>query len=347
MKYAALLLVLFAFASCINEDVAESNNIVKNGASITLYSHRHYDSDKEIFTLFEKETGIKVNVKEADARELTNLIEKEGKQTQADVFITSDAVGLYIAETKGILDPFSSELVNTAVPQAYKHPNNLWVALTLRARVTVYNPNRVNPEEINFFSDLADKKWKGRIAVRSSDNFYNQSLLAGILARKGDEAALLWCKDIVANMFRSPQGNDRDQIKEVAAGNADIAIVNTYYYGKMLESNIQAEVDAVKKVKLHFTKVSEEGVHMNISGVGIVKESKNKEAATKFIEFLLRKDIQEKFANANFEYPVNKDAQWSPILKSWGEFTPETLNISELGSNNNKAIAIFARAGWK
>jgi iron(III) transport system substrate-binding protein len=347
MKYLASLLFLFASTSCINEDVAENSDLVNSTTSITLYSHRHYDTDKEIFALFEKETGIKVNVKEADARELANLIEKEGKQTQADVFITSDAVGLYIAEAKGILEPFSSELINSVVPQAYKHPSNLWIALTLRARVTVYNPNKVNPEEINFFSDLTDKKWKGRIAVRSSDNFYNQSLLAGIISRQGNESALLWCKDIVANMFRSPQGNDRDQIKEVAAGNADVAIVNTYYYGKMLESNIQAEVDAAKKVKLHFTKVSEEGVHMNISGIGIVKESKNKEAAIKFMEFLLRKDIQEKFANANFEYPVNSEAEWSPMLKSWGEFTQETLNISELGSNNNKAIAIFARAGWK
>ena len=354
MRRLLSLFFLFVFTACINENRPSSSNeqhghgVKPEPKELVLYSHRHYDTDKEIFAAFEKETGIHVRVKEADARELINLLENEGDNSPADVFITSDAAGLHLAESKGLLSPLNNLAINQTVEPSYRQADGLWFALTLRARVVVYNPDRVKEADITYFSDLTDAKWKNRIAVRSSDNFYNQSLLAGIIAHEGEEKALAWARGMVKNMYRSPKGNDRDQIKEVAAGNADIAIVNSYYLGKMLESSNPAEVEAAKKVNIHFIPINPTaGVHMNVSGAGILKTSKNKEAAEKFIAYLLRKDVQEKFAAANFEYPVNKQAEWPQLLKDWGNFTPDSLNISELGRHNNKAIATFAQAGWK
>jgi iron(III) transport system substrate-binding protein len=183
--------------------------------------------------------------------------------------------------------------------------------------------------------------------IRSSNNAYNQSLLAAVIAHHGEEYALNWAKGIVENMARSPKGNDMYQVKAIANGIGKVAIVNTYYVGKMYGSKNLSELDAVNKVKIFFPKFENGGTHINISGAGVTKYSPNKQNAIKFIEFLASADAQKLFAEDNFEYPILKSVKPSSIAQTWGTFDADQISLNDLGKNNEKAVKIFDLAGWK
>lgn len=310
---------------------------------VNVYSARHYEVDKELYKEFEKETGIKVNVVEGKAPELLERLKREGKDTQADVFASADIANLYQAVEGDLTQPVESETVNKNIPENLRGKDNEWVGLTTRARIIAYDKEKVKPEELSTYEDLTNDKWKGEILTRSSDSSYNQSLLASFIELNGEEKAKEWAKGIVDNMARQPEGNDRDQVKAVAAGEGKLAIVNTYYIGRLLNSEDQEEVKAGEAVNVFFP----ENTHVNVSGIVLSKYSKNKENAIKFIEFLTEEKAQQAITDENFEYPANKKVQPNELLKSWGEFNPQNIDLSKVGEYNKKAVEIFNEVGWK
>lgn len=314
---------------------------------VNIYSDRHYDTDRELYSIFEETTGIKVNVVEGKSDELIERLSREGNDTSADILITADAGRLHRAKEKGLLQSIDSKKLEVSIPENLKDSDKQWFGLTVRGRVFVYSKDRVNPSELSTYEDLANPKWKGKVLVRPSDSIYNQSLLASFIELNGEESAKKWASGIVSNMAQTPQGNDRDQAKAVVAGIGDIAIMNTYYLGKMLNSSDPAEIEVAKKVGIFFPDQTGDGTHINISGAGVTAYSKNKENAVKFIEFLASEKSQKIFADLNYEYPVNPAVEPSALLKSWGEFKSQEIPLSRLGELNQRAVEIFGEVGWK
>ena len=315
--------------------------------TVTVYSERHYDTDQQLFDQFEEETGIKVNVVKASADELINKLETEGEDTSADLLIISDAGRLHLAKEKDLLQSISSEILEENIPSNYQDEDNQWFGLTKRARVLVYHPDRVSVDELSTYESLLDSKWNNRIVVRSGSNIYNQSLIASFIAINGVEDTRTFINGLVNNFSRDPEGNDRDQAKAVMAGIADIAIMNTYYMGKMANSSDPYEVEVANKLKVFFPNQETTGTHINISAAGVTKHSKNKENAIKLIEFLSSIDAQSTFANANYEYPVNPNVEPAELLKSWGDFAAQDINLTQLGVYSSQAAIIMDEEGWK
>src|SRR5690554_2111519 len=314
---------------------------------VNIYTHRHYAADQELFARFTAQTGIKVNVVNASADELIQKLELEGANSPADILITVDAGRLHRAEEKDLFQPFESDIINQNIPEKFRDPEGYWTGLTYRARIIAYSKERVKPEELSTYEELASDKWQGRILTRSSENIYNQSLLASIIAANGQEAAEEWAASVLGNMERDRKGSDRDQVKAVAAGEGDLAIVNTYYIGLMLNDENDEEKKAAEQVRLFFPNQNDRGTHINISGIGVTKYAPNKENAIKFIEFLISEEAQKIFAHSNYEYPINEKIEPAATLQAWGDFKEDTLNLTQLGENNKKAVLIFDEAGWK
>jgi iron(III) transport system substrate-binding protein len=339
MKQIVLFLFVLLFFSCKQD--------TKNTDVLNVYTHRHYESDQELFKRFEEQTGIKVNVINATADELIQKMTLEGRNSPADVLITVDAGRLHRAKESELLQSIESSILDSIVPGHLKDKDNKWFALTKRARVIAYAKDRVNPEELSSFEALTNEKWKNKLLIRSSGNIYNQSLLASIIANHGDEVAKEWVSGIVKNMTRTPRGNDRDQVKAVAAGEGDLAIVNTYYIGLMANSSNPEEVSVAQSIGIFFPNQETTGTHINVSGAGVARYAPNKENAIKFIEFLLSEEAQSLFALSNFEYPVNINVEVSETLLQWGDFREDTLSLSLLGENNKKAVILFDEGGWR
>jgi len=314
---------------------------------VNLYTNRHYDTDKLLLDKFEEKTNIKVNVLKGGSDELIEKIDREGEDTSADLLITADAGRLHRAKNKGLLQQVENDTLFNNVPENLRDTENYWFGLTVRGRVIVYSKDRVDPSELSTYGDLTDDKWENRILVRSSSNIYNQSLLASFIEIHGEEWATEWAAGVVDNMARKPQGNDRAQATAIASGVGDIAIMNTYYLGKMLNSSNPEEVKVAKQLEIFFPSQETTGTHINVSGIGLTKHTKNKENAIKLMEYLSSVEAQEMFAKANYEYPVNPNVEPSNLLSSWGEFKPQSINLSKLGEYNKKAYMIFNRVGWK
>jgi iron(III) transport system substrate-binding protein len=347
-RISYLLIIVFLIPACNSESNKQTSNKSEiKEQFITLYTHRHYDSDKEIFLKFEEKTGIKINVIKSSADELIQKMESEGEQSVADLLLTVDAGRLVRAKNKGLLQSVNSDIIDSIIPSHLRDNDNNWFGLTKRARVIVYNNEKVSPQELSTYENLIDSNWKNKILIRSSGNIYNQSLLASIIANKGDSSAKIWAKGMVSNFARSPKGNDRDQVKAVLAEEGDIAIINTYYLGKLLNSKDPNEVAAGKAVSVFFPNQEGRGTHINISGIGVAKHAPNKENAVKLIEYLVSKEVQEIFAKANYEYPVNNQANSSELLMSWGTFKEDNLSLSKLGELNKKAVIIFDEVKWQ
>ena len=346
-RITILITAIVCFNSCANDKKINSENSKTNNESLTLYTHRHYDSDKLIFSQFEESTGIKVNVVKANADELIQKMESEGDQSPADLLITVDAGRLVRAKNKGLLQVANSEFLNNHIPSHLKDTENHWFGLTKRARIVVYNKEKVNSNELSTYEDLINDKWNKKILIRSSSNIYNQSLMASIIANNGDSIAKVWAEGMVNNFARPPKGNDRDQVKAVLAGEGDLAIINTYYLGKLINSKDSNEVAAGQSVNVFFPNQNDRGAHVNVSGIGLAKFAPNKDNAIKFIEYLASKEVQEIFAQANYEYPVNIEAKSSDLLSSWGDFKEDKLSLTKLGELNKKAVIIFDEVKWQ
>lgn len=322
-------------------------SVTVSAAEVNVYSARKDHLLKPVLDAFTQETGITVNLLSADATQLLERLKSEGKDSPADLFITTDVVHLHAARTAGILTPVNSAILSKNIPAKYHDPQGYWFGLSARARVVFYAKDRVKTAELSTMEDLASDKWKGRICVRSSSSTYNQSLLGSLIAHDGEQKAEAWAKGIVANMARKPQGGDTDQILAVAAGQCDLAIANTYYYGGLQTSAKQAERDAVAKVGLFFPNQEGRGAHMNVSGAGMTVSAKNKAEAVKLLEFMAGPQAQKLFAEANSEFPVVPGAKLSPTVEAWGKFKAEDVNVAMLGENAARAVLIFDRVGWR
>ncbi|MCU7819817.1 MAG: Fe(3+) ABC transporter substrate-binding protein [gamma proteobacterium symbiont of Lucinoma myriamae] len=314
---------------------------------VNLYSARKEALIKPIVDEFTQQTGIKVNLITGKADALLQRIKSEVRNTYADVFITTDAGRLYRAKSADVLQAIQSEALNRVISDNLRDPEGYWYGLSMRARPIFYVKGAVNSEELSTYEALADSKFKGRICIRSSNNIYNQSLLASMLAVDGPNKTQQWANDFVKNFARKPKGGDRDQIKGAASGQCDIAIANTYYFGKMITGKKADQKKAAEAMAIFWPNQTNRGTHVNISGAGITKHTKNTANAQKLIEFLVTKKAQRWYADVNFEYPVRKDVAASDLLKSWGDFKADTINLSQLDVNNAEAVKIMDRAGWK
>lgn len=314
---------------------------------VNIYTDRHYDTDQALYDKFTEATGIKVNVVKAGSDELLEKLKIEDKNTKADLVVTSDVGRLFRAVEMGIVNAFESDVIESNVPMNFRSSENLWTALTVRARVIAYALDRVDPATLSTYEALTESEWAGRVLVRSSSNIYNQSLLASFIGLNGEEAAKEWASGLVANMARTPEGNDRDQLKAIVAGEGDVAIVNTYYVGKMLNSSDPYEVEVAEKIGVFFPNQETTGTHINISGAALTKYGKNSDAAVELLEYLTSPEAQGDYANANYEYPVNEAVEPSELLKSFGDFKYQDIDLSLLGEFNGEAVKLFNEVGWK
>lgn len=337
-------------AGCTGGSGSESesgSNEKKEAGVLNIYSSRHYDTDQELYKIFEQETGVKINVVEGKGDELIERLKREGKDTEADLLVTADAGMLHKAKTEGLFQSIESETIEKNIEEKLLDPDREWVGLTKRARVIVYDKNSVDPSELSSYEDLASEKWKNEILIRSSENIYNQSIMASFLELNGEEAAKNWAAGIVSNMAREPQGGDTDQVKAVAAGEGKIAVANTYYVGKLINSSDPEEVKVGESVGVFFPNQETTGTHVNVTGAGIIKTSKNAENALAFLEFLSGEKAQRLFADSNSEYPGNPSVEPSETLKAWGEFKEQDINLAILGERNSEAVKIMNEVGWK
>lgn len=313
---------------------------------VNLYSSRQESLIRPILDEFEKDTGIKVNVVFAKEGTLERL-KAEGDNSPADAILTVDISRLAAHKKAGVLQPISSDVLDKNIPEHFRDPDGEWYGLSARSRVIFYAKDRVDPSELSTYEDLADPKWKNRICVRSSSNAYNQSLLAAMIVHDGAEAAEKWANGIKDNLARKPQGGDRDQLKAVAAGECDIAIVNTYYYGGLQNSKDPEEVAVTEKVALFWPNQDGRGAHVNVSGAGVAKSAKNKDAAIRLIEYLSEDKAQEFYASTNYEFPVKADVELDETVAGWGEFKMDEVSLGKVADAQAEAVKIFDRAGWR
>ena len=317
-------------------------------AEVNLYSARKEALIKPLLTRFTEQTGITVNLLTGKADALLKRLEAEGANSPADLFLTVDAGRLHRAKAGGVLQPISSSVLEGAIPESYRDPEGYWYGLSLRARPIMYVKKRVEPNQLSTYEDLAGSAWKGRVCIRSSDNIYNQSLVASLIAANGVDKTQKWSEGFVANFARPPQGGDRDQIKAAAAGQCDIVVVNTYYLGRMLNNTKdEAERTAAEQVAVFWPNQEGRGAHVNVSGAGVTKSAKNKDDAIKLLEFLVSDSEQAWYAEVNYEYPVKPGIAWSDTVSAWGQFKADSLGLSQLGELNPEAVRVMDRAGWR
>ena len=309
---------------------------------IGVYSGRHYNTDKELYKQFTKQTGIKVKLLESKDDALIQRLKSEGSQSPADVLILADAARLDRAAAMGLYRPTSSAVLSREVPANLRDPQGRWYALTRRARVVIVNPSRVKPEQIRTYADLAKPALKNQLCLRNAKSPYNQSLVADQLILRGDAATKSWIKGMVANVKEPFFSSDTPMIRAVAQGQCGVAVVNTYYVARMLAGKKgKADQALAEKVKVVFPTPT----HVNISGGGVTKASDQPAAALKLLEFLASSKASSGYANANDEYPL-KGFGNNPILKRFGSFRPDGVSAFQLGAKNSQAVALMRANGW-
>lgn len=313
---------------------------------LNIYSSRHYDTDSLLFEGFTEETGITINLIEGSGEELVARILNEGVNSPADILISVDAGRLWRAEEEGIFQPVSSDTLEERIPPYLRHPDGLWFGFSTRARTLYYNPEIVE-EPPTTYEELADPRFEGLVCIRSSSNIYNLSLMASMIDVHGEEGATQWAEGVVANFARRPQGGDTDQIKAVAAGECGIAVANHYYYLRLVRSDDPADQEVVEKVELVWANQEDRGVHVNISGAGVVANAPHPDAAIAFLEYLTTDDAQIYFTEGNNEYPVVEGVMDNPILQQFGDPKRHEINMAVYGEQQPLAQMIFDRVGWQ
>ncbi|WP_084395944.1 extracellular solute-binding protein [Henriciella aquimarina] len=329
------------------ESAAASDSKPESGGTLRVYSARHYDSDRLMYEAFEDETGIRVLYREAGANQLLQTMKAEGARSPADLIIASDAGALWRFEDAGLTQALPDGEIEAQIPPRLLDEKRQWIGLSQRVRGVAYDPERINPEQVDEWMDLADPALEGEICVRSSTNVYNLSLMGEMIERWGADQAQAWADGVVANMARDPQGGDTDQIEGVAAGLCSIAITNHYYWVRMAESSSNSASEAAEASTLIFpTFGPDTGAHVNITGVAIAAHAENKDAAIKFIDWLYTPHGQALLVDFTKEIPVNPEAERPQGLDRIPEFTDSDMSLSVFGEHQAEAQRIFDEAGW-
>ncbi|WP_139834719.1 Fe(3+) ABC transporter substrate-binding protein [Thalassospira sp. MCCC 1A03138] len=310
---------------------------------VNVYSLRQPFLVEPLFESFTKETGVKVNVIFAE-KGLVERIKQEGANSPADVLMTVDISRIKEAVDAGVTDAVNSDVLEANIPAHLRDENDQWFALTQRGRALYASKDRVTEGEIATYEDLADPKWKGRVCTRSGTHDYNIALVSSMIAHHGTEEAKTWLEGLKANLARKPQGNDRGQVKAIKEGECDVAIANTYYYGKMLDDPEQRTW--AESVNIIFPNQNDRGMSMNISGMTLIKGAPNKENAVKLMEFLSGDEAQKIYAEVNYEYPVKPGVEWSDYVKSWGTFKADELPLSEIARLRADAVRMIDEVGY-
>lgn len=313
---------------------------------LNLYSSRHYDTDERLYSDFEEQSGIKINRIEGKADELLTRIQAEGKNSPADILLTVDTSRLERAKGMGILQSIDSASLEGSIPGYLQDDDNQWFGFSQRARILFYDKNDVS-EPPKTYQDLADPKYKGMICIRSSSNVYTQTIVAALIAHLGEEAVKEWAKAVVANFARAPQGGDTDQLRGIVSGECDIAMSNTYYFGRGIRKPVKGLSDSIDQIGWVFPNQDTIGAHMNLSGGGVAKHAPNKENAIKFLEYLASEQAQQYFSAGNDEYPAVPGVGISPSVASLGFFKPDDLDASKIAANVPAAQKLLNEAGWK
>lgn len=314
---------------------------------VNVYSARKEALILPLLEKFQAETGIGFNLITAKADALLKRLETEGPSSPADLFITTDAGRLQRAKDAGVLQPIENAVLQKRIPANLRDRENYWFGLSQRARVIFYVKDRVRPAELSTYEDLADAKWKQRICIRSSGNIYNQSLVASMIEARGVDNTETWARGLVANFARKPAGGDTDQLRAAAAGLCDIAVANTYYYGRLVNSSKAEDRAVADSLGVFWPNQGDRGAHVNVSGAAVTRHAKHRAAAERLLEFLVSDESQTWYAEVNNEYPVVAGAKTSDTLKSFGAFKGDSLNLTRLGENNRDAVKLMDRAGWR
>jgi iron(III) transport system substrate-binding protein len=306
-------------------------------SEVNIYSYRQPFLIEPLTTAFTDKTGIKVNIVYL-RKGMIERMKAEGKRSPADVVLTVDISRLSALVEAGLTQQVVSQTLSNNVPEKYRDPAGHWFGLTTRARIIYVSKERVRTGEIKSYEDLADAKWRGKVCTRSGLNAYNLALTSAIIHHHGEDYAKKWLDGFKQNLARKPQGNDRAQVKAIWAGECDLSIGNTYYMGKMLKDPEQA--DWAKSVNIVFPTFEGGGTHVNVSGIGMAKFSPNKENALALMEFLSSGEAQEIYATANFEYPIAPGTKVDDLVKSWGSFNADNVNLMTIAKLRKKALKL-------
>ena len=313
---------------------------------LNLYSARHYQTDEALYSDFTKQTGIKINRLDGRAEELLERIRNEGPNGPADVLITVDAANLSVADAWGVFAPVQSKVLEQRIPAHLRTPT--WFSFSTRARVIIYNRKLVKASDVPTYESLAHPKLKGLVCVRSGMHPYNLSLVASLVAHNGEAATEQWAKGVVANFAMPPRGGDTDHIKSVASGECGVAVANTYYLARVLNSEKVEERNMMKRVGIVLPNQDSQGTHINVSGAGLVKTSKNREAAIQFLEYLASDSAQRHLAEGNNEWPVVASVSVdNEGLDEIGPFKADKLPLTKLSQHLVAAQKLLDRAGWR
>jgi len=315
-------------------------------AELNVYSYRVPQLLQPFLDAYTAETGTQFNVVHAP-KGLAQRLQSEGAGSPADVVLTVDISRIAELENMGLLSPLNSDVINQRVPSHLRDDGGTWTALSTRARVIMVSKTRVQEGEITRIEDLAKPEWKGRICSRKGSHVYNRALLASLVVHIGEEAAEDWAKAYVDNLAKRPQGNDRAQAKSIYAGECDVALMNTYYYGAMANNTKNPEQqDWAKAIRMVFFNQDDRGQHINISAGGVVKTSPHQDEARAFLEWMTGPTAQRIYAEVNAEYPVNADVAPDPSVAAWGAFKADDVSIEAIGRASSTAQMIIDRTGW-
>ena len=324
--------------------------VISNGAalaeSLGIYTHRQPFLLEPILEAYTKKTGVEFQTVYAP-KGLAARLKAEGERTEADLVLTVDISRIKELADTGLLAPLASDILNKHVPSYLRDANDRWTALSLRARIIAVSKDRVGKQAITTIEDLASPKWQGRVCSRKGSHVYNRAVLASLIAHNGEEAAKNWTLGLVDNLARRPQGNDRAQAKAIYSGQCDVALMNTYYYGKMKFAKDKPEQQKwADSIEIAFFNQDGRGQHVNISAAGITQGSKRKELARAFLEWVTSEEAQQIYTKVNFEYPVNPNAQLSEEVASWGTFKMDMLPMNVIADNSPQAQRIINETGW-
>ncbi len=308
---------------------------------VTIYSSRNEQLIKPLLDKYTEATGVKVELVTDKAGPLMERLKAEGDNTPADMLLTVDAGNLWQAAEQGLLQPVASEVLDANVPAKYRDSEGQWTGLSLRARTIMYDPSKVNVADLSTYADLANPKWKGKLCLRTSNSVYNQSLIGSMIENLGaaqtEQVVRGWVDNLATDVF----SNDTSMLEAIAAGQCQVGLSNSYYYGRILDENPNFPV------KIFWANQDTTGTHVNVSGAGVVSGSDNPAGALKLIEWLSSDEAQGLYASSDKEYPVKEGIDESEMLRSWGEFKRDEISVQKFGSLQTQAIQLMDKAGYK